>query len=395
MAFAHHVVGLESSRSVFESSRVRGLATKCFSNKCKTEARFPFTASEILTLEDIVIGNSGRSIVDRHVAGCFLYMIFARARFSDMMNVSKLSFEFAVVDNETVGYIESEVARSKTSFSVDRKVRLLPMTAAVRGLSPDPTPWGMAWKDVIEKAGITVSVGKPLLPGRTRDGWHTLPLTAEAGGAWLRTLLQSSEHFDVDRLHRVGTYSCKSTCLSWLSKYGADADTRRLMGYHVADKMSTMLIYGKDNTSAGLRLLDEIIMKIRLEEFLPDAPRAGMFPKTPSTQQVDVPAVADMPPVESSSEDSADESEPDHEAHERAQEHVLGRFDSGINVAALLTDSVYFRHTMSRMIHVMEDESGERFGCGRRIEKGYTKLASRPVTLLPICKQCFHKYRKG
>ena len=161
------------------------------------------------------------------------------------------------------------------------------------------------------------------------------------------------------------------------------------MGYHVADKMSTMLIYGKDNTSAGLRLLDEIIMKIRLEEFLPDVPRAGMFPKDSSSQQVGISGDPETLPVESSSEDSADESGPDHEAHEKAQEHVLGRFDSGVDVAALPDESVYFRHAMSRMIHIVEDESGERFGCGKKIEGGYTKLSARPVTLIPICKQCF------
>ena len=192
-----------------------------------------------------------------------------------MMNVSKISFEIVEKDGDICGYIESEVARSKTSFSVERKVRLLPMTAAIQGVGLEP--WGSAWKQVIDEAGIEVGAGKPLLPGRTPEGWHSLPLSAEAGTAWLRVLLQSDESFDKRRFDHLGTHSCKCTCLSWLAKFGTDADVRRLMGYHVADRMSTMMIYGRDNTSAGLRILDGIINSIRTGGFVPDANRAGMF----------------------------------------------------------------------------------------------------------------------
>ena len=50
------------------------------------------------------------------------------------------------------------------------------------------------------------------------------------------------------------------------------------MGYHVADRMSTMLVYGRDNTSEGLREIDNILDAIRSTGFRPDAKRADMFP---------------------------------------------------------------------------------------------------------------------
>lgn len=199
--------------------------------KDSSQTGLPLTVREVMILENIVLGHSGKGDVDRYFAGCFLFMVFARARFSDMQNVSKLQLEVVQGQGFYYGYVETEVARSETSFSADRKVRLLPMSATVRGFTDES--WAVAWKTVMEETGIEVGPGKPLLPGRAPDGWHTLPLTAESATAWLRTLLRSDEEFDSNRLHGIGAHSCKSTCLSWMSKFGTDKDTRRLMGYRI------------------------------------------------------------------------------------------------------------------------------------------------------------------
>ena len=78
LGFCFYVIGLTSAKSVVESPRVKGLATKCFLNKRKTKARWPLTVSELQTLENIVCGHTDKSVVDRHVAGCFLFMVYAR-----------------------------------------------------------------------------------------------------------------------------------------------------------------------------------------------------------------------------------------------------------------------------------------------------------------------------
>ena len=393
LGFALHVVGLIGAKRVLDSRRIKGLADKCYLQKKKTRSRLPLSVAELTTLEEIVLGYRGRGIPDRHAAGCFLFMVYARTRFSDMLNVGRLDFEAG--ENEE-GYIEAQVARSKTSFSVDRKVRLLPMTAAMHGVTAEP--WGSAWKAVLEKTGIPITHGKPLLPGRTPDGWHTLPLTAEAATSWLRSMLQSGDRFQEERTKSIGTHSCKSTILSWMAKWGSSPDLRRLMGYHVADKMSTMLIYGKDNTSAGLREIDVILEAIRQGEFLPDAKRSEMFPNADDAAKLlesQDQSGFDGYCSGSSSEDSADEDQPDHLAHETAENAILGKWDAGVDVDKLPEEAVYFRHPLSRTIHVQEDESGIRFTCGRDISKSYVPLESRPQSLLPICKQCFARFRKA
>ena len=239
LGFSLHVLGLLSAKQVLESKRVKGISDKCYLTKRKTRSRLPLRVDELGALEEVVLGRKGKSLADRHAAGCFLFMVYARARFSDMLNVGNLEFEFGA-DGSNRGYIEAQVARSKTSYSVERKVRLLPMTATMYGVMTDP--WGVAWKTVIDKSGIQFGGGKPLLPGRTPEGWHTLPLSAEAGSSWLRSLLQSGDFYQEARMGNIGTHSCKCTCLSWMAKWGTSPDTRRLMGYHVADRMSTMLV---------------------------------------------------------------------------------------------------------------------------------------------------------
>ena len=173
IGFCYHVLGLSSGKAVVESSRTRGLAVKCFLHKRKTQDRLPLTVSEVMALEDIVLGHTDKSVVDRRVAGCFLFMIFGRARYSDMMNVSKLQFDYVEDNGSFKGYVETEVARSKTSLSLDRKVRLLPMTATIQGLLPEP--WGIAWQKVVEESGVQIGPGRPLLPSRTHTHFHCLP----------------------------------------------------------------------------------------------------------------------------------------------------------------------------------------------------------------------------
>ena len=93
LAFCHYVMGLVGVKCIVESKRVTGLAYKMYLTKRKTASRSPFKISEVKILESVLAGAQKRSWADRHAAGCFLFMIYARARFSDMMNVSSISLD--------------------------------------------------------------------------------------------------------------------------------------------------------------------------------------------------------------------------------------------------------------------------------------------------------------
>ena len=118
LAFCHYVMGLVDEKCIVESKRVTGLAYKMYLTKCKTESRVPFKINEVKILEPVLAGAHYRSWADRRAAGCFLFMIYARARFSDMMNVSTISLEAHELEGERFGYIEAGVTRS----SLDKNV---------------------------------------------------------------------------------------------------------------------------------------------------------------------------------------------------------------------------------------------------------------------------------
>ena len=235
---------------------------------------------------------------------------------------------------------------------------------------------------------------------QTPDGWHTLPLSAEAGTHWLRTLLLLDPAFEKERwpigLERTLQRAFASRgCAKW----GTSANVRHLMGYHVGDKCATMMIYGKDNTSAGLRELDAIITAIRKEDFRPDNPRACMFRKGFLTAAgrmdlgEDVGRNNHLPSDdESSSCDSADEDRPDHAELEAAEEAVIGRWDGCVDVERLPADASFFGRNSSRIIHLEDGGAAGRFSCGKEVSLSYCRLESRPQNLVPVCKQCFAKY---
>lgn len=102
------------------------------------------------------------------------------------------------------------------------------------------------------------------------------------------------------------------------------------------------------------------------------------------------PGEADNEPLsDSSTEGSDDEEDVEYDAAEKAQDEVLDRWSGGYDETAL-DQVVFFRRSMSRVIHVTVDETGMIFRCGREVSGAYLKV-DRPKILHPVCKQCFSK----
>ena len=201
-------------------------------------------------------------------AGFFLFLVHARARFSDAQRVCKLLFVRLIS-----AYLEVHVSRSKTSFSLERKVRFLPMAACALGLSG--LRWADAWIDVMEACGIRIHEDLPLLPCPGSNGtWRNVPLPCDQACVWLRSLLAQGVGPD-EYLNNVGTHSCKRTILSWASKRGLPRDQRAILGYHTSKSagVGTELIYEVDAQSAPLRAMASMLREVRSGKFMPDNPR--------------------------------------------------------------------------------------------------------------------------
>ena len=184
----------------------------------------------------------------------------------------------------------------------------------------------------------------------------------------------------------LGTHSCKATALSWCAKYGIAREVRSLLGYHSQGKGSgnTDLVYGRDNQAEPLRQLQKVVRAIGAGSFDPDALRSGYF-----KDDVAAPAEAPEEPLsDSSTEASADEKNVDYEGEEGALDSLDG-WEPQAGLAARLVGRDVFRHSISRIIHLVDSEEGTHFVCGRVISTSYSSCASIPKILHPLCKQCF------
>ncbi|CAE7801527.1 SLC24A2 [Symbiodinium sp. CCMP2592] len=359
VAFAQHVVGLEGCDKVYASGRIRGLASKLYMQKRKLKQRNPLRVSDVILLERICCKLEDRSLQDRVASGFFLFLIYARARYSDGQNVASLT--------DPPLYLECSVGRSKTSFTLERKTRYLPMAARKVGIK---CAWADAWLEALAEAGLAIKPNDPLLPCPSSNGsWKMIPLPCDQACSWLRSLLGNAQSDPY--LANVGTHSLKRTLLSWASKRGLPREQRALLGYHTsrASGAGSELIYESDAQSAPLRALSSMIDEVSSGAFKPDKPRGQQLASELS-------AHADPPgdEIESSdSEGSEDEEEIDHSGDEACVAEALD-WHGKVDLDKIDPSCVFFRHRQSRVVHITADEAGANLGCGRTISGQYRKL---------------------
>ena len=376
LSFAKHLLGLSIQGDALSSGRIIGLANAHYSNRCAVKRRPPLTVQQVIRLEGLVNTTTAKDS-DRIAAGAFLVMIYGRLRFSDMQRSSGFAIDSVVQEGVEVGYLEGRAERTKTSISLERKVRALPVAVPLKCVGP--RPWVRAWMNLRVSQGLDDSF--PVLPNPAAGGgWSKVPLKVDRGGAWLRALLPGSNEAASDV--RIATHSCKATALSWLAKRGVAAGPRRTLGYHVPRKDKSLVIYARDSLAAPLRDLDRTIAEIATGAFKPDLTRSGMIanfanPGDPSGE-TEVDAISS-----SSSEASDDEEEAPQSEEEAALDHIAGQWGPEPG------QGPWARHKQTRFLHKVRDESGTHLKCGRAISVRYEILGAAPQFLYPTCATCF------
>ena len=383
VSFATHVLGLIGGSAVCSSKRIDGAVKLHYEKRAKVRQRPPLTVAQVRALETTVT-NPARSTFDRIMAGYFLMLIYGRLRFSDGQRVTGMRLELVHVDSKPVGFLECAAERTKTSISLERKVRYLPIAVPVQCLA-DPH-WLPVWDHLRNEQGLMASgkcvPGMPVMPSPATGGrWSQTQLGVTPAGEWLRNLLRGTETVgDI----RVATHSCKATLLSWCAKAGVAHDVRKLLGYHSSSSEQSMSIYSRDSMAQPLRHLIGVIDSVADGKFNPDLTRSGMFAREAGGE----PAFEDD--LDSSSCGSEDEDDKDVFEEEQAIEHVAVDWQpkSRTEDAA----AVYVRHTTSRCIHKVMDEGGTHLACGRAMSARYEIQGKKPNFFHPLCGTCFKDY---
>eukprot|EP00972_Heterocapsa_arctica_P042129 6210875-Heterocapsa_arctica.AAC.1 len=116
-------------------------------------------------------------------------------------------------------------------------------------------------------------------PG-AEGGWTRRGVDTDEAVIWLKKILNDYD-IDIGDMAGVGTHSFKATLLSWCGKAGLPSNARRVLGYHALPKDRSVQEYSRDEIAEPLRLLENLMVKIRNGEFDPDATRSGRWLLTP------------------------------------------------------------------------------------------------------------------
>ena len=223
---AKHLIGLRGVEPVQGSARAQGAAHRAYLRKRPLQQRQVLSTHMVLTLEQLI--TQAPTLIDRVASGMFVFMLMARARFSDAQGVVELVMD--MVGDQ--GYLETRTRHTKTGTTKEKRTRLLPMAAPAMALGS--TAWAPLWLQARADAQVPGLPDGQLLPApASASTWSQQPLCAGAASKWLRRLLVGAG-FSEQEVRLIGTHSLKATALSWCSKYGLEHHERRLLGYHVA-----------------------------------------------------------------------------------------------------------------------------------------------------------------
>ena len=381
LSFAFHILGLSGGDVASKSGRIKGVSDAHYADRRKLVQRPPLTADQILMREKTV-HDTARTSYDRIASGFFLVLIYGRLRYSDGLQLVDSQLDIKETEFGITGFLEARAERTKTSVTLERKIRFLPVAIPVEALMDDS--WIPVWLELRQQAGLHGGQPFPMLPSpQLGGGWARMPLTVSAAADWLRSLLK----VESSARDRLATHSCKATMLSMAAKFGLDHGTRRLLGYHSEGRDRSMLTYSRDAISAPLRKMVAMIKAVKDGKFFPDSTRSGYFvpddiPAEASVQAQDDDTESDT----SSSRGSASEEDANPDEEETAVSELVGKWAP---TGAEREGQQYARHRVSRCIHSISDESGLTFTCGRSVNNRYIILLTKPSFMHPICSGCF------
>ena len=262
-------MGVQELDSLTSSRRCLGVSG-CRNTGPKRQAD-PFKVTDLVALHG-VLADSSRDSWDRCMAGMILLAVYSRSRWNDLQQAESMLLDCG--PDGTVAYAELKIADHKTKHSTAFRNCFLHACAPAAGVVDDG--WITNWTQVRSELGISFEAGHPTMPAPMEGGGISMrPLSSEEMKQWTSLLLHSAQ-IETDG-RRLTSHSCKCTLLSWCSKRGLPWEDRLVLGGHTSAVRSA-LVYARDGLGRPLRMLEKLLLEVRLGRFLPDATRSGRFP---------------------------------------------------------------------------------------------------------------------
>ncbi|OLP90348.1 hypothetical protein AK812_SmicGene28078 [Symbiodinium microadriaticum] len=272
--FVHGTLGLGVPVADLLSPRIRGLAHTHLRTKEPVNQAPPLSTAQVKWLE--YLSGSAPDDYERLVAATLCFMVFARARRSDLARATHVQFD--LTSDGSDGFVECKVKNPKPA---SRRNLFLPLTAVYRGLGS--ASWGALFFAARARLGLQNegALDHPLIPALSSTGrWLPDCLSSAALTTWLRALLSRAPDADYGLIQQLRSHSCKATALSWCSKMGLDDRTVTLLGYHSQGRNMASLGYRRDVLAGPLRDLSRVIQSVASGSFCPDVTRSGRWQVT-------------------------------------------------------------------------------------------------------------------
>lgn len=416
VAFVRHTMGIDECEQMLQGRRCWGAASSD-SVKERSQAS-PLTVKELRVLHSVL--EQDHDIWNQAFSGMVLFVTYSRSRWTDAQQASALLFDRD--DSDNIAFVEAATGVHKTVHALQHRHQFLPLVAPAIGVSEGN--WASKWEKVRFKLGLKVGPSCPLFPAPNEDGTPSRRiLTSQECGQWLRALI--NRQLPIDDSRKITSHSMKCATLSMLAKRGVSMEDRLILGYHTSP-FKIGLTYSRDAMSRPLLILEKLFAEIRQGKFNPDVTRSGRFASGPS------PAEAGLDVVQTKIEITSDEecgwrfvdethkdssSSPKHE-HDQVLPESIPASDS-VDFMNLCTESSssgegsddpdefqeaakkvfsipsapdgyhLWRHTKSKILHLMQDNHNTIFECGRRAGKFHSRDGIDPRWDSGICWRCF------
>ena len=344
------------------------------------------------------------------VLGGFLFMVHARARYSDVVRIAA---EPLLDICGGLGYVEAQAhsEHTKSGQGRARRRRIVPVVGSAFGVLGGP--WAKRWLQARATEGLNAGTDGTLFPARSRDGWSRASADlAEANGVLRSWLVRFGVADSAVALH--GTHACKARLLTWCAKAGLKSEHRRLLGGHAKPKEKMVLEYSRDALAGPLLSLVGVLGEVRAGVFNPDVDRSGrrgafeplavrLGLATPWAEQEQ--EEEEIPDFEGS-ESSGGSGTPSGDEQEECEEDSVGEADVesellddgfvplAVSMPPVLSGSTrrLFVHTRLRTLHASKEGDKEDVG---RLACGVSKARTEEVESIlaasfrNVCERCF------
>ena len=397
ITFVRFVLGVQDLKSLGESRRCHGSARQKDFRPRKQAS--PFSVDELTRLHLVL--ERDPEPWNRVMAGTVLLAVYGRTRWEDLEHAETL-----IVDRDSAGtaaFVEAGVGVHKTMGAKLMRGQLLPIVAPAVGVVDGN--WVEQYMQARRALAVADPPEGPVMPAPDQRGTPTVrSLESDEAGAWIRLLLFNSTDQLKDR--RVSSHSCKCTCISFATKYGASPDELLLLGYRTGD-FKMLLTYGRDAAAPTLLLLERVFKDIRRGVFRPDCTRSGHFIQSSAKAVIEIKDEDDRPQVLPGLKDSGDQlADPGPSSGER---QASGAGTTGSDSSSDSGDEAerrgrssfvrwvtpdppatmrYLEHAKSRVLHLAKDGHTKIFVCGRSIGLRHKELQDRPGQGCSRCRLC-------